>query len=97
MIYKITQTMQATQYWTYEVEANSQEEALNKVSDGDVDPIDYGIDSDSDNQWDATCMEITDTYEKPHTIRLHDPSDIGPTYDGAGYSIEDRDINHKNK
>ena len=64
MIYKITQTMQATQYWTYEVEANSQEEALNKVSDGDVDPIDYGIDSDSDNQWDATCVEITDTYEK---------------------------------
>ena len=73
--------MQATQYWTYEVEASSQEEALNKVSDGDVDPIDYGIDSDGDNQWDATCVEITDTYEKPHTIRLHDP----------------RDINHKNK
>ena len=92
MIYKITQTMQATQYWIYEVEANSQEEALNKVSDGDVDPIDYGIDSDSDNQWDSTDLEITDTYEKPHTIRLHDPSDIGPTYDGAGYSIEDREI-----
>ena len=59
MIYKITQTMQATQYWIYEVEASSQEEALNKVSDGDVDPIDYGVDSDSDNQLEAT-LEITD-------------------------------------
>ena len=95
MIYKITQTMQATQYWIYEVEASSQEEALNKVSDGDVDPIDYGIDSDSDNQWEATDLEITDTYEKSAYNKA--PNDLGPTYDGAGYSIEDRDINHKNK
>lgn len=90
MIYKITQTMQATQYWIYEVEANSQEEALNKVSDGDVEPIDYGIDGDGDNQWDATDLEITDTYEKSAYNKT--PNDPGPTYDGAGYSIEDREI-----
>ena len=88
MIYKITQTMQATQYWIYEVEASSQEEALDKVSDGDVEPIDYGIDSDGDNEWEATDLEIIDIYEKSPYNKT--PSDIGPTYDGAGYSIEDR-------
>ena len=80
--------MQATQYWTYEVEASSQEEALDKVSDGDVEPIDYGIDSDGDNEWEATDLEIIDIYEKSPYNKT--PSDIGPTYDGAGYSIEDR-------
>ena len=96
MIYKITQTMQATQYWTYEVEASSQEEALNKVSDGDVEPTDFGGFEDSlDNLWEAVDMEIVDTYEKSAYNKT--PSDPGPTYDGAGYSIEDRDINHKNK
>jgi hypothetical protein len=89
MIYKITQTMQATQYWTYEVEASSQEEALNKVSDGDVEPIDYGIDdsnSDSDNVWEAVDIEIVDTYEKSAYNKT--PNDLGPTYDGI---VLDRD------
>ena len=80
--------MQVTQYWTYEVEASSQEEALDKVSDGDVEPIDYGIDSDGDNKWEAIDLEIIDIYEKSPYNKT--PSDIGPTYDGAGYNIEDR-------
>ena len=46
MIYKILETRQAVQYWTYEVEANSKEEAILLVQDGEVEPIDYTIDTD---------------------------------------------------
>ena len=62
MIYKILETKQATQQWTYEVEANSPEDAIAMVLDGDAEVIDYTVDTD-EFQEDAN-IEVIDTYEK---------------------------------
>ena len=48
--YTIVQTAPAVQYWTYEVIANSEEEALMMVNNGDVDEIDYTVDGE-DPAW----------------------------------------------
>lgn len=42
--YTIIETRPALQIWTFEVEANSEEEALRMVENGDVDPEDYEVD-----------------------------------------------------
>lgn len=62
MIYKILETKQATQQWTYEVEANSPEDAIAMVLDGDVECIDYTVDTDEFQE--DTNIEVIDTYEK---------------------------------
>lgn len=43
-IYHITRSAPATQYWYYEVEAESEEQAMSVVKAGEVDAIDYQVD-----------------------------------------------------
>jgi hypothetical protein len=81
MIYKILETKQATQQWIYEVEANNAEDAIAMVLDGDVECIDYIMDTDEFQE--DSNIEVIDFYEKT-------AEDQGPEYDSAGYSIEDR-------
>jgi hypothetical protein len=45
-VYHITETKPAIQRWEFTVTADSEEEALHKVMDGQVDPIDYVTDED---------------------------------------------------
>jgi hypothetical protein len=69
MIYKILETKQATQQWIYEVEADNAEDAIAMVIDGDVECIDYIMDTD-EFQEDGN-IEVIDTYEKtPVTQQL---------------------------
>jgi len=42
-IYVIKETQPAIQTWIYEVEAFSEEEAIEAISNGDVEPLDYQI------------------------------------------------------
>lgn len=46
-IYCITQSAPATQHWYYEVEAESEEEALEIVQSGDIDCVDYEVHTDT--------------------------------------------------
>jgi hypothetical protein len=39
--YKITEERQVTQYWVFEVEANTESEALEAVLRGDIQPADH--------------------------------------------------------
>jgi len=69
MIYKILETKQATQQWTYEVEANNEEDAIAMVLDGDVECIEYTVEPEL-FQEDAN-IEVIDFYEKtPVTQQL---------------------------
>jgi hypothetical protein len=52
--YKITQSISATQVWEYEVEATSEEEAVEKACNGEIEPSKFYIDSNNDE----TEMEI---------------------------------------
>ena len=45
--YTIIQTAPAVQTWTYEVVANSEEEAIQMVEDGDAKCCDYEVDPSS--------------------------------------------------
>jgi hypothetical protein len=45
-IYYITETKSALQKWSFEVLAETQEEALRMVQDGEIDPTDYEVDED---------------------------------------------------
>ena len=45
-IYYIQETQPAIQTWYYEVEAESEEQALRLVDDGMVECVDYDVDSD---------------------------------------------------
>jgi hypothetical protein len=45
-IYSIQQVAPATQYWYYEVEATSEEEALKLVKSGEIDCINYEVDGE---------------------------------------------------
>lgn len=60
-IYHITQSAPATQYWYYEVEAESEEEALEIVQNGDVDCVDYRVDGESffgaEDEYEVTDVE----------------------------------------
>jgi len=46
-IYHITQSSPAIQHWYYEVEAESEEEALEIVQSGDIDCVDYEVHTDT--------------------------------------------------
>jgi len=74
MIYKILQSKTATVYYTYEVEANNAEDAIEKVLDGDAECIEY-TDLFEEEAEDAN-MEVIDFYEKT-------AEDKGPEYDSA--------------
>lgn len=45
-IYFISETKSATQKWTFEVLAETQDEALRMVQDGEVDPDSYEVEDD---------------------------------------------------
>ena len=62
MIYKILETKQATQQWIYEVEANNAEDAIAMVLDGDVECIDYIMDTDEFQE--DMCKMLDDHYRK---------------------------------
>lgn len=42
----ITEARPATMYWVYEVEANSEEEAIQKIENGDVESLDFETECD---------------------------------------------------
>jgi len=68
MIYKILETKQATQQWTYEVEANNEEDAIAMVLDGDAECLDYTVETDFEENGN---IEVIDFYEKtPVTQQL---------------------------
>jgi hypothetical protein len=45
-IYNITETKSAIQKWSFAVLAETEEEALRMVQDGEVEPVDYIVDED---------------------------------------------------
>ena len=58
--YTIIETHPALQVWTFEVEANSEEEAIQMIENGDVDPEDYEVD---DNYSDTIEYIVQDVEE----------------------------------
>ncbi len=61
-IYVIKETKPAWNIWTYEVEADNEEEALETVMEGDVDPVNYETVDDhfnaDDPEYDITEKNI---------------------------------------
>jgi len=57
--YSITAHSPATQIWYYEVEAESEEIAMHLVMSGEIDAIDYRVESCDDTLDDAE-YEVTD-------------------------------------
>jgi hypothetical protein len=45
-IYNITETKSAIQKWSFAVLAETQDEALRMVQDGEIEPVDYIVDED---------------------------------------------------
>ena len=43
----VTETRPAIQIWTYEVEAEDEEDAISQVENRDVDSFDYSVEEDS--------------------------------------------------
>jgi len=60
MVYKIIETRQATQYWTYEVEAETAEAALTLIQEGEVDAVDYAIEDGLFEDMEYEVEEIRD-------------------------------------
>lgn len=58
--YTILQHAPAVQIWTYEVVANSEEEAIEMVANGDVDCIDYEVDGDDFRDHEITVIDTKD-------------------------------------
>lgn len=56
----VTETKPVTAIWTYEVEANSEKEALEKVLNGELLPTDQELDEHADFDIDPTF----DVYEE---------------------------------
>ena len=59
MIYKILETKQATQQWTYEVEANNEEDAIAMVLDGDAECLDYTVETDFEENGNIEAVSYT--------------------------------------
>jgi len=60
-VYHITEKQKAFQVWYYEVEAESEEEALKIVENGDVDSVDYEVHADHFNPgYEARVTQVTD-------------------------------------
>lgn len=59
--YYITQSSPSIQYWYYEVEAESEEEAIGMVQDGDVTCVNYEVDGDlyfgANDEYEVTDVE----------------------------------------
>jgi hypothetical protein len=59
-IYTIRETKPATQVWEYEVEANSAEEAVEKIAQGTAKPVNYYVDS---NEFEDFKYDIEESEE----------------------------------
>lgn len=59
--FTITQTLPSVQVWVFEVEADSEEAALEMVENGDTDPVDYFV--EDTGVWDKSELTITDVEE----------------------------------
>jgi len=61
MKYSITQIQPANQVWYYEVEAESEELAILSIQSGEVDAIDYRVESSQiGGEYDEVEYEVTD-------------------------------------
>lgn len=56
-LYTVMQSRPAMQYWYYEVEAESEEEALDIVENDDIESVDYEISSTS-NEDEYSIVDI---------------------------------------
>jgi len=55
--YKVITSTPATQHWEYEVEASSEEEAIEIATSGNVDPSDYWVTDDGWGDWNEVEVE----------------------------------------
>ena len=55
--YKVITSCAATQHWEYEVEASSEEEAIEIATSGVVDPSDYWVTDDGWGDWNEVEVE----------------------------------------
>ena len=55
--YKVITSCAATQNWEYEVEASSEEEAIEIATSGNVDPSDYWVTDDGWGDWNEVEVE----------------------------------------
>ena len=55
--YKVITSCAATQHWEYEVEASSEEEAIEIATSGNVDPSDYWVTDDGWGDWNEVEVE----------------------------------------
>jgi hypothetical protein len=55
--YKVITSCAATQNWEYEVEASSEEEAIEIATSGKVDPSDYWVSDDGWGDWNEVEVE----------------------------------------
>lgn len=55
--YKVITSCAATQHWEYEVEASSEEEAIEIATSGKVDPSDYWVTDDGWGDWNEVEVE----------------------------------------
>ena len=55
--YKVITSCAATQNWEYEVEASSEEEAIEIATSGKVDPSDYWVTDDGWEDWNEVEVE----------------------------------------
>lgn len=74
--FSILESKHAIQCWRYEVEAESQEEAIEKIRNGEVDSDDYWVDDDPFESFE---------YE------VESEEEVEPEFDSAGFSIADRE------
>lgn len=61
--YTIIQTAPAVQTWTFEIVANSEEEAIKMVEDGDAECCDYEVDGGDYFGGDITVQDVEDIQE----------------------------------
>ena len=54
----ITQSVPSTQVWHYKVEAKTQNEAIGKVVNGEVECIDYIVEADNDEEQTIITVEV---------------------------------------
>lgn len=57
--YKIIEYIPSTQQYTYEVEAETADEALDMVKNGEVEPEEYIVKS-NDNNWSYEILDYND-------------------------------------
>jgi hypothetical protein len=67
-LFKITARQAAIEYWEYEVEATSEEEAIEIIDGGYADPVDYGVDSHEFSKVDYEIWDIDPIIQKEENL-----------------------------